>query len=105
MVRLATRYKFEIEVVAPRNSLCPAHRTGARFAYPEELGKLCPWLRDSMSGMLRAMEWGAVFPWDYEGTPYRKITKPDEICTEFVRCPDPTASGIVVKITRRTLKA
>ncbi len=99
------RYKFEIEVVAPRNSLCHAHKIGERFACPQDLGRMCPWLRDSMSGILRAMEWGAVFPWDYDGTPYKKVSDPNGVCTEFVRCPDPTADGIVVKITRRTLKA
>ncbi len=105
VVKLQPRYKFQIEVVAPRQSLCHAHRFGERFAYPEDLGKICPWLFDSMSGILRAMEWGAVFPWDYDGTPYKKVSDPNGVCTEFVHCPDPTANGIVVKITRRTLKA
>ncbi len=102
---VAPRYRFEIEVVAPRNPLCHAHKMGERFAYPEDLGRMCPWLRDSMSGILRAMEWGAVFPWDYDGTPYQKVSDPNGVCTEFVHCPDPTANGIVVKITRRTLHA
>jgi hypothetical protein len=53
-----------------------------------------------MSGILRAMEWGATFPWDYEGTPYRKRSDPEGVSTEFVRCPDPTANGVVAKITR-----
>lgn len=105
VAQVAPRYKFEIEVVAPRKSLCHAHKIGERFAYPQDLGRMCPWLRDSMSGILRAMEWGAVFPWDYDGTPYKKVSDPNGACTEFVRCPDPTANGIVVKITRRTLKA
>ncbi len=102
---LRQRYTFEIEVVAPAESLCHSHKTGEKFVYPRDLGKICPWLRNSMSGMLSAMEWGAVFPWDYEGTPFRKVSDPDGVTTEFVRCPDPTANGIVVKITRRTVKA
>jgi len=28
---------------------------------------------------------------------------PDGVTTEFGRCPDPTASGIVIKITRTVL--
>lgn len=71
-----------------------------KSSYPEDLGRVCPWLRDSMSGILRAMEWGATFPWDYEGTPYRKRSDPEGVSTEFVRCPDPTANGVVAKITR-----
>ena len=39
-------------------------------------------------------------PWLYEGTPYKKVIDPDGITTEFIRCPDPTASGVVAKITR-----
>lgn len=50
------------------------------------------------------MEWGAVFPWDYEGTPFHKVSDPEGVTTEFVRCPDPTPDGIVVKITRRAIK-
>jgi len=78
---------------------------GEKFAYPQEFGKLCPWLRDAMSGILRAMEWGAVLPWTYQGTPYQKVIDPDGVTTEFIRCPDPTAAGIVVKITRTLVKA
>jgi uncharacterized repeat protein (TIGR04076 family) len=99
------RYYFEIEVVAPAKSLCAAHRTGDKFVYPADLGKICPWLRDSMSGALRAMEWGATFSWDYAGTPFAKVSDPNGVSTEFIRCPDPTDHGIVVKITRTALKS
>ena len=104
VVPLKQKYSFEIEVVAPAKSLCHSHRVGEKFAYPRDLGKICPWLRDSMSGMLSAMEWGAVFPWDYEGTPFHKVSDPEGVTTEFVHCPDPTPDGIVVKITRRAIK-
>ncbi|MBM3745931.1 MAG: hypothetical protein FJW34_09045 [Acidobacteria bacterium] len=97
------RYTFEIEVVEGPKSRC--HKVGEKFAYPQEFGKLCPWLRDAMSGILRAMEWGAVLPWTYQGTPYQKVIEPDGVTTEFIRCPDPTAAGIVVKITRTLVKA
>ncbi len=102
---LNPRYRFQVEVVDPPDSVCHAHRVGQKFLYPQDFGKICPWLRDSMGGILRAMEWGAVFPWDYDGTPYRKVSDPDGVTTEFVRCPDPTRNGIVVKITRTAIKA
>jgi uncharacterized repeat protein (TIGR04076 family) len=105
VVPLTPRYMFEIEVVDHRNSSCHAHKVGQKYLYPRDLGKICQWLRDSMSGMLRALEWGAVFPWDYEGTKYQKVSDPDGVTTEFVRCPDPTPNGIVVKITRRAVKS
>jgi len=103
-VQVVPRYKFEIEMMVPRESLCPVHNAGEKFSYPEDLGRICPWLRDSMSGILRAMEWGALFPWDYDGTPYKKVSDPNGVCTEFVRCPDPTVNGIVAKVIRRPLK-
>lgn len=100
---LKQKYSFEIEVVAPAKSLCHNHKVGQKFAYPRDLGNICPWLRDSMSGMLSALEWGAVFPWDYEGTAFHKVSDPEGVTTEFVHCPDPTPDGIVVKITRRAI--
>jgi len=93
------KYKFEIEVVeAAKDSHC--HFKGDKFNYPGELGKLCPWLRDSMSGLLRVMENGGTLFWTYKDTPYEKEMDPDGVSTEFVRCPDPTRKGIVVKIIR-----
>ena len=64
---------------------------------------MCLWLVDSMIGMIRALENGGTLPWKYKGTPYEKVNDPDGVTTEFVRCPDPTASGIVVKVTRTVL--
>ena len=69
----------------------------------EDLGKLRPWLMDSLTGVIRALENGGTLPWKYRGTPYEKVTDPDGVTMEFVRCPDPTASGIVIKVTRTAL--
>lgn len=80
------------------------YEVGQKFNYPEDLGKICPWLLDSMTGMLRALEKGGELSWKYLGTPYQKVIDPEGVTTEFVRCPDPTASGIVVKFTRTALK-
>jgi hypothetical protein len=75
-------------------------QVGHRFRYPEDLGELCPWLVDSLTGVIRALEYGGVLPWKYQGTPYEKAIDLDGVTTEFVRCVDPTASGIVIKVTR-----
>ncbi len=78
-------------------------QVGQKFRYPDDLGQICPWLVDSMAGMIRALENGGTLPWKYRGTPYEKAIDPKGVTTEFVRCPDPTESGIVVKITRTAL--
>ena len=78
-------------------------QVGDRFQYPEDLGRLCPWLLDSLTGVLRALEHGGTLPWRYRGTPYEKTIDANGVTTEFVRCPDPTASGIVMKVTRTAL--
>ena len=80
-----------------------SYQRGRKFKYPEDNGKLCPWLLDSLSGIIHALRFGGELPWAYRGTPYEKVMDPDGITTEFVRCIDPTDSGIVVKITRRCL--
>ncbi len=81
----------------------PGYHVGKTFSHPEDLGKLCPWLRDSLAGFVRALETGADLPWRYRDTPYEKEIDPDGVTTEYVRCPDPTACGIVIKITRTAL--
>ncbi len=116
------RYAIELEIVEGNggqlrtDGACPdlakegicawmygRYQVGQKFRYPEEMGKVCPWLLDSMTGMIRVLKYGGTLPWTYGGTPYEKTIDPDGITTEFVRCPDPTASGIVVKITRIAL--
>jgi uncharacterized repeat protein (TIGR04076 family) len=78
----------------------PEKQVGQTFRYPQDLGKLCPWLLDSITGFVRALENGGTLPWRYSGTRYEKTIDPDGVTTEYVRCPDPTNSGIVMKITR-----
>jgi uncharacterized repeat protein (TIGR04076 family) len=80
-----------------------ALKVGDKFNYPDDLGKMCPWLLDSLTGMLRVLEHGGTLSWKYKGTPYEKLIDPEGVTTEFIRCPDPTASGIVIKITRTAL--
>jgi uncharacterized repeat protein (TIGR04076 family) len=81
----------------------PGYKVGQTFRYPEDLGRLCPWLVDSVTGFIRALESGGTLPWRYRDTPYEKVIDPDGVTTEYVRCPDPTASGIVLKIIRTAL--
>jgi uncharacterized repeat protein (TIGR04076 family) len=92
------KYKLEIEIFEARpDTWC--HKKGDKFAYPQDIGKICPWLLASMHDFLRLLEEGVTLPWKYEGTPYEKVIDPDGITTEYVRCPDPT-SALVAKITR-----
>src|SRR5512146_1044852 len=95
------RYAIEFEVVEAPHSLC--YQLGEKFRYPDDLGQMCPWLLDSLNGMLRVLDMGGTLPWSYAGTPYAKLIDPQGVTTEFVRCPDPTPAGIVVKITRTRL--
>ena len=80
-----------------------SYKAGRKFSYPEDTDKLCPWLKDSLRGIVRSLSEGETLDWQYEGTPYVKDIDPEGVTTEFVRCIDPTASGIVVKVTRTKL--
>ncbi len=92
------KYKLDIEIYEARpDTWC--HKKGDKFAYPQDIGKICPWLLASMHDFLRLLEEGVTLPWKYEGTPYEKVIDPDGVTTEYVRCPDPTAA-LVAKITR-----
>lgn len=77
-----------------------SYQKGQKFSYPEDKDKICPWLLDSLSGVLEALSTGETLNWDYKDTPYEKVVDPDGVTTEYVRCIDPTASGIVVKVIR-----
>ena len=94
------RYRIDIEIVECKLGKCAQHQVGEKFAYPADRGRMCPWLLDSMNGAMRVLEFGGTMPWLYTGTPYQKVIDPDGVTTEFIRCPDPTESGVVAKITR-----
>ena len=94
-------YQIEIEIF--EGSGCDAHNVGEKYKYPEDIGKICPWLLDSVNSMVRVLQFGGTLPWAYEGTPYEKDLDSDGTTTEFVRCPDPTHAGVVAKITREML--
>ena len=92
------KYKIDIEIYEAReDSWC--HKKGDKFQYPQDIGKICPWLLASMHDFIRLLENGVTLPWKYENTPYEKVIDPDGVTTEYVRCPDPTAD-FVAKITR-----
>lgn len=80
-----------------------SYQRGQKFRYPEDAGKICPWLLDSLNGVIRALQYGGTLPWRYTDTPYEKEIDLEGVTTEFVRCIDPTASGIVVKVIRTRL--
>ncbi|MFN2126943.1 MAG: hypothetical protein ACK2TU_03700 [Anaerolineales bacterium] len=81
-----------------------SYKVGDKFQYPEELGEICPWLLDSLTGIIRALEHGGTLTWRYKDTPYEKQIDPEGVTTEYVRCIDPTSSGIVMKVTRKAIK-
>ena len=80
-----------------------SYRVGKRFSYPKDKGKICPWLLDSLRGVIDKLSAGQTLDWYYKNTPYEKVIDPEGVTTEFVRCIDPTASGIVVKVIRTRL--
>ncbi len=77
-----------------------SYHQGQKFNYPDDSGNICPWLLSSLDGVIQALRFGGTLPWKYDDTPYEKEIDPEGITTEFVRCIDPTRSGIVVKVIR-----
>jgi len=95
-------YKIDLEIYEARpDTWC--HKKGDKFAYPQDWGKICPWLRGSLNDVIRILEFGGILSWRYEGTPYEKVIDPDGVTTEYIRCPDPT-SNLVVKIIRTRIE-
>ena len=97
------RINYHIELEIFEGNGCEVHRVGERFKYPEDIGQVCPWLLDSINSMVRVLQFGGSLPWKYQGTLYEKEVDTEGVTTDFVRCPDPTQSGVVIKITRRKL--
>ena len=62
-------FDFEIEIVEGK---CQPHQAGQKFKFPDEKGKICPWLMDSMNGAIRVLEYGGTMPWLYTARPTRK---------------------------------
>ncbi len=81
-----------------------SYQVGQRFTWPDDMGQVCPWLAASLDGLAKILLFGGTMPWRYKDTPYEKVIDPDGITTEFVRCVDPTASGIVVKLIRTRIE-
>lgn len=77
-----------------------SYAVGQRFSYPDDEEKICPWLLDSLRGVINELKEGKTLGWKYKDTPYEKVINRNGITTEYVRCIDPTASGIVVKVIR-----
>ncbi len=81
-----------------------SYQVGQRFTWPDDMGRVCPWLGASLDAMAKILLFGGTLQWRYKGTPYEKVIDPDGITTEFVRCVDPTASGIVIKLIRTRIE-
>jgi len=93
------RYDIDVEVVeiGPKTR---CHKKGEKFVWPKDMGNLCHWLASALDPVVTSLAGGAIYPWLYKGTPYEKVIDPEGVTTEYIRCPDPTEAGIVVKITR-----
>ena len=65
------RYEIEIEIF--KGNGCDHHRLGEKYKYPDEIGKLCPWLLDSIQAMIRVLQFGGSLPWKYNDTEYEKM--------------------------------
>ena len=87
---------IELEIF---ESGCVRHKVGQKFKYPDQTGKMCTWLIESATPMIKVLRHDGRLGWSYKGTPYEKIINKDGVTTEFVRCPDPTTAGVVLKIT------
>lgn len=94
------KYSFKLEIF---ESGCPYHKVGDIFSYPDDKAIICSWLLDSANTMIRVLEYDGKLPWSYSKTPYKKVTNVKGVTTEFVRCPDPTSAGVVLKIIREKL--
>ena len=88
--------EIELEIF---ESGCQVHKVGQKFKYPQDTGKMCTWLIESASHMIKVLRHDGKLGWSYDGTPYEKLIDKDGVTTEFVRCPDPTSAGVVLKIT------
>lgn len=95
------KLEYEVKIEIFQGDSCDHHKLGEEFKYPDDIGKLCPWLVDSISTMVRVLQFGGSLPWEYKGSGYEKLIDEDGITTEFVRCPDSTSAGVVAKITRK----
>ncbi len=80
-----------------------SYQVGQKFRCPEDLGEMCPWLVDSLTVVVRALKHGGNLSWKYKDTPHEKVIDRDGLTTEYVRCIDTTASGIIIKGTRTAL--
>lgn len=88
--------EIELEIF---ESGCPRHKVGEKYKYPEDIGKMCTWLIESSTHMIKVIRHDGKLGWSYKGTPYEKVINKKGVTTEFVRCPDPTSAGVVLKIT------
>ena len=78
---------------------CRKHPLGSTYRFPQDMGKMCPWLLAAALPMIQVLRQDGRLGWAYKGTQYEKVINKDGVSTEFIRCPDPTDSGIVLKVT------
>ncbi|NVM38629.1 MAG: hypothetical protein HWN81_23785, partial [Candidatus Lokiarchaeota archaeon] len=50
-------YNIDIEIFES-DGVCDRHKVGEKFKFPEDNGKICQWLLDSMNSMIRVLKYG-----------------------------------------------
>jgi hypothetical protein len=80
------------------------HDVGDRFGDPDGLGKRCPWLADSLPGVIRALaSCGTLARW-HRGASYEKeIDSEGTTTAEYVQRIHPTACSTVMKAMHTAL--
>ena len=64
---------YDIDIaIFESDGVCTRHKVGEKFKYPEDNGKICQWLLDSMNSMIHVLKYGGTLPWTYSDTPYEK---------------------------------
>ena len=77
-----------------------SYKEGQKFRYPQDAGKLCQWLVNDIHQIYQIMRYGGKMLWTYENTEFEKVFNEKGKTTEYIRCIDPTNSGIVIEIAK-----
>lgn len=85
------RYKIDIEIYEAREDTW-CHKKGDKFLYPQDWGKVCPWLRASMTEFIRVLEWEQHCPGNMKGHLTKRLSIPTA----------PRRNSCAVQIQRQT---
>ena len=77
-----------------------SYQEGQVFDYPQDSDKLCPWLIQDIHQVYQIIRFGGKLGWDYKNTEFEKVFNKKGVTTEYLRCIDPTNSGIVIELSK-----